>query len=135
MQSAKEKKRIEKAYAKALADDSNEEEILELRRHLHKIYEEEDDAIRFCAGLEIVEKGEKITPFFFRTIEQNRKESNITSLKTDLHPRGTITKKETMEELERHFTNVFADKEKDKQIPDSWYDGIKVTRGFKQRPR
>ena len=69
--------------------------------------------IRFRAGLDNIEKGEKITPFFFQTIEQNRKESNITSLKTDKYPTGTVTKKETMGELEQHFTKIFADQEKD----------------------
>ena len=60
-----EKKRIEGAYSRALENDNDQDEITELRRHLHKIYEEEDDVIRFRAGLENIEKGEKITPFFF----------------------------------------------------------------------
>ena len=120
-----EKKRIEGAYSKALENDNDQDEIAELRRHLHKIYEEEDDVIRFRAGLDNIEKGEKVTPFFFRTIEQNRKESNITSLKTDKYPSGTVTKKETMGELEQHFSKVFADQYKDKEIPPQWFDGIK----------
>ena len=121
----REKKRLEEAYANALNMDTDESTIDDLRKHLHKIYEEEDDVIRFRTGLDIIEKGEKITPFFFRTIEQNRKESNILKLKTDNFPQGTITKKETMGEIENHFKNVFADKEKDKETPSSWYDGIK----------
>ena len=120
-----EKKRLEGAYSRALENDNDQDEIAELRRHLHKVYEEEDDVIRFRAGLQNIEQGEKITPFFFRTIEQNRKESNITSLKTDKYPRGTVTKKETMGELEEHFTKVFADQGKDREIPSQWFDGIK----------
>ena len=121
----KEKKQIEKAYAKALYDDNNESEITELRRHLHKIYEEEDDAIRFRTGLDVIEHGEKVTPFMFRKIEQNRKESNITMLKTIDNPQGTITKKETMEALEQHFKSVFSDKDKNRKVPDDWYEGMK----------
>ena len=77
-----------------------------------------NDQIRFRAGLDNIAKGQKITPFFFRTIEQNRKGSNITSLKTDNYPRGTVTKKETMGEL-------LADQGKDKGIPSQWFDTIK----------
>ena len=120
-----EKLRLEEMYAKALNDDDDETSIDELKQQLHKIYEEEDDVIRFRTGLDVIEKGEKITPFFFRTIEQNRKESNVLTLKTENYPQGTSTKLETMKEIEGHFKRTFADDDKEKDTPDEWYEGIK----------
>ena len=111
-----EKKNLESAYAQALQEDTDQAAIDELRRHLHKIYEEEDYTIRFRTGIDAIEHGEKVTPFMFRTIAQNRKQSNITRLKTDKYPQGTITKKETMDAVEQHFKNVFADKERNNGI-------------------
>ena len=121
----KEKKRMEAAYSMALYEGIDDENIAMLRKDLQKIYEEEDDAIRFRAGLDVIEKGEKISPFFFRTIQMNRDDSNISKLRTEAFPNGTTTKQETMDELENHFKRVFEDPEKEKEIPARWYDGIK----------
>ena len=105
-------------------DTDEKADLHNLRTQLQKIYEEEDDAIRFRTGLDVIEKGEKITPFFFRTIDMNHKESNILKLKTDSHPNGTISKKETMDAIQDHYAKIFSDPDRDKEIPDEWFDGI-----------
>ena len=52
----KEKRKAEERYA-----DTDEQTILESGKALHKIYEEMDDIIRFRAGLDHIDKGEKIS--------------------------------------------------------------------------
>ena len=120
-----EKQKAEENYAKALADNQDEHIISELGNALHKIYEWEDDVIRFRAGLDHIEKGEKITSFFFRSIEHNRMASNVNRLITTDHPSGTITRKETMDAIEQHFKATFSDKEKNVHVDESWWQGIK----------
>ena len=68
----KEKERAEKDYAKALEANMDEKERAEIQERLRKIYEAENDVIRFCRGLDFIEMGEKITPFFFRTIGKSQ---------------------------------------------------------------
>ena len=121
----KEKARLTEIYLKALEKDDDQEEITQLRKQLHKVYEEEDEVIRFRTGLNEIEKGEKVTPFFFRTIERNREESNVTKLITEDFPNGTVSKKETMDEIEKHFKATFADKDKNKDTPEDWFEGLK----------
>ena len=120
----REKKMAEQKYAEGLESNLDEESLSALRQTLQKIFEEEDDVIRFRAGIDNVEKGEKITPYFFRTIEQNRKESNIKRLVTEEYPTGTITREETMQAIEGHFKHVFTDKEKNAHIPEGWWNGL-----------
>ena len=104
----------------------DEDSLSALRCTLQKIYEEEDDVIRFRAGVDNVEKGEKITPYFFRSIEQNRKESNIKRLVTEEYPSGTVTRAETMQAIEKHFTSIFTDKEKNAHVPNKWWTGLET---------
>ena len=120
----KEKARLTEAYLHALEQDDDEEEIQQLRSQLHKIYEEEDEVIRFRTGLSEIEYGEKVTPYFFRTIQRNREESNVTKIVTEKYPNGTMSKKETMEVIENHYREAFADKDKDREIPEKWFEGI-----------
>ena len=119
-----EKRKAEEKYAKALESNSDEQTLSELGNTLHKIYEWEDDVIRFRAGLDHTEKGEKITSFFFRAIDYNRKASNVTRLKTDEHPAGTISREETMKAIEKHYKATFSDKEKNVPVPESWWQGL-----------
>ena len=121
-----EKKRAEEQYAVGLESDMDEDSLSELRRTLQKLYEEEDDGIRFRAGVDNVEKGEKITPYFFRRIEQNRKESNIKTLVTDEYPTGTVTRQETMQAIEKHFTSIFTDKERNAHVDKKWWAGLET---------
>jgi hypothetical protein len=65
--------------------------------------------IRLRAGVDQVEKGEKVTPFFFNQIQSKCLQSNVTCLKTEKFPGGTVSRKETMSELESHFQNEFAE--------------------------
>ena len=36
-----------------------------------------------------------------------------------------MSKKETMDEIENHYREAFADKDKDRVIPEKWFEGIK----------
>ena len=36
-----------------------------------------------------------------------------------------MSKKETMDEIENHCREAFADKDKDRVIPEKWFEGIK----------
>jgi hypothetical protein len=63
-------------------------DLVEARAELQKFVEREDEVIRFRAGIDQVEKAEKVTPFFFNQIQSKRLQSNITCLKTDRFPGG-----------------------------------------------
>jgi hypothetical protein len=66
--------KAEQRYALALATHSAD--LIEARVELQKFVEREDEVIRFRAGIDQVEKGEKVTPFFFNQIQSKRLQSN-----------------------------------------------------------
>ena len=119
-----EKVKAEQDYAHALDIKAPESELLIAKEALRKIYDDEDDIIRFRTGLDNIEHGEKITPYFFRTIEQNRSTSNVHSLKTAAHPYGTTTRSETMNTLECHFKKQFSDANPNVEVEDEWWKGL-----------
>jgi hypothetical protein len=47
-------------------------DVVEARAELQTFVEREDEVIRFRAGVDQVEKGEKVTPFFFNQIQSKR---------------------------------------------------------------
>jgi hypothetical protein len=57
-------------YALALATHSAD--LIEARAELQKLVEREDEVIQFRTGVDQVEKGEKVTPFFFNQIQSKR---------------------------------------------------------------
>ena len=56
------KKKLAEEPWKTQNIDKKERAVIQER--LRKIYEAENDVIRFCRGLDFIEMGEKITPFF-----------------------------------------------------------------------
>ena len=120
----KERAKVEQDYAHALETKAAEPELLNAQAALRRLHEEEDDIIRFRTGLDNIEHGEKITPYFFRTIEQNRSSSNVHSLKTPMHPNGTTSRAETMSTLEHHFKNQFSDAKPNIEVQEEWWQGL-----------
>jgi hypothetical protein len=68
--------KAEQRYTLALATHSAD--LIDARAELQKFVEREDEVIRFRAGVDQVEKGEKVTPFFFNQIQSKRLQSNVT---------------------------------------------------------
>jgi hypothetical protein len=114
--------KAEQRYALALATHSAD--LIEARAELQKFVEREDEVIRFRAGVDQVEKGEKATPFFFNQIQSKRLQSNVTCLKTDRFPGGTVARKETMSELESHFKNEFAEPQATSFVDPKWWEDL-----------
>jgi hypothetical protein len=115
-------KKAEQRYALALATHSTD--VVEARAELQTFVEREDEVIRFRAGVDQVEKGEKVTPFFFNQIQSKRLQSNVTCLKTDRFPGGTVSRKETMSELESHFQNEFAEPQAISFVDPKWREDL-----------
>jgi hypothetical protein len=113
--------KAEQRYAFALATHSAD--LIEARAELQKFVEREDEVIRFRAGVNQVEKGEK-TPFFFNQIQSKRLQSNVTCLKTDRFPGQTVSRKETMSELESHFKNEFAEPQANSFVDPKWWEDL-----------
>ena len=117
-----EKNRLEKKYADAIKDGDNGPEALEAKMQLEKFFQEEDDSIRFRSQIDEVEGGEKISAYFFRTIRQNREESNVDSIITEDFPAGTTNRVETMSALHSHFKRTFQDDNKTCEVDSSWWE-------------
>ena len=117
-----EGKRLEGLYADCLNNPGifTAEEKEDRLRDLNKHYEEIAESVKFRANVEYVEKGEKVTQFFFKAIAKNKQASNIETLKTDTHPIGTKTREETMEALYSHFEKEFSDPSKDVVAWNGW---------------
>jgi hypothetical protein len=73
-----ERLQLEQDYVQKLRRSAD---ITDLRNRLHNHFREEDDIISFRARLDVAEKDERLSPFFFRKILTNRSESNVTSIK------------------------------------------------------
>jgi hypothetical protein len=65
-----------------------------------------------------------VTPFFFNQIQSKRLQSNVTCLKTDRFPGGTVSRKETMSELESHFKNEFAEPQATSYADPKWWEDL-----------
>ena len=96
-----ERKNLEEKYASYLS--SSDPRAVETAALLHKYYEEDDARVRFRAKVDDHENGEKVTPYFFNKIKQNRIDSNINQLKTAKYPNGTNSRKQTMDALDSHY--------------------------------
>jgi hypothetical protein len=114
--------KAEQRYALALATHSAD--LIDARAELQKFVEREDEVIRFRAGVDQVEKGEKVTPFFFNQIQSKRLQSNVTCLKTDRFPVGTVSRIETLSELESHFKNEFAEPQATSFVDPKWWENL-----------
>jgi exonuclease III len=117
-----ERTKLEKLYAVQLTNSSPDAQDTALR--LRKYYEEDDESLRFRAHVEEAEAGEKVTPYFFAKIKQNRFDSNIHRIKTSKYPGGTETREETMDALETHYSNEFNEQYPDVDVDESWWDGV-----------
>jgi hypothetical protein len=71
-----------------------------------------------------VEKGEKVTPFFINQIQSKPLQSNVTCLKTDRFLGGTVSRKETMSELESHFKNELAEPQATRFVDPKWWEDL-----------
>jgi hypothetical protein len=91
---------LEQDYVQKLRESAD---ITDVRNRLHNHFRAEDDIIRFRARLDVADKDERISPFFFRKILTNRSKSNVTSIKMDAFPAGTKTREQTMEALETYY--------------------------------
>jgi hypothetical protein len=114
--------KAEQRYALALATHSAD--LIEARAELQKFVEWEDDVILFRAGVDQVEKGEKVTPFFFNQIQSKRLQSKVTCLKTDKFPSGTVSRKDTMSELKSHLKNKFAEPQASSFVDPKWWEDL-----------
>jgi hypothetical protein len=65
-----------------------------------------------------------VTPFFFNQIQSKRLQSNVTCLKTDRFPGGTVSRKETMSELKSHFKNEFAEPQATSFVDPKWWEDL-----------
>jgi hypothetical protein len=65
-----------------------------------------------------------VTPFFFNQIQSKRLQSNVTSLKSDKFSSGTVSRKETMSELESHFKNEFAEQQATSFVDPKWWEDL-----------
>ncbi len=116
-----ERLQLEQDYVQKLRESAD---ITEVRNSLHNHFRAEDDIIRFRARLDVAEKDERISPFFFRKILTNRSESNVTSIKTDAFPAGTKTREQTMEALETHYRSTFQDRGPKACLGDEWWNEV-----------
>jgi hypothetical protein len=107
-----------------LALATHSAELIEARAELQKMVEWEEEVIQFRAGVDQVEKGEMVTPFFFNQIQSKRLQSNVTCVKTDRFSGGTVSRKETMSELESYFKNEFAEPQATSFIDPKWWEDL-----------
>jgi hypothetical protein len=107
-----------------LALATHSADLIEALAELQKFVEREDEVIQFRAGVNQVEKGEKVTPFFFNQIQSKPLQSNVTCLKTDMFPSRTVSRKETMSELESHFKNEFAEPQATSFVDPKWWEDL-----------
>jgi hypothetical protein len=107
-----------------LALATHSAELIKARAELQKMVEWEEEVIQFRAGVDQVEKGEMVTPFFFNQIQSKRLQSNVTCVKTDRFSGGTVSRKETMSELESYFKNEFAEPQATSFIDPKWWEDL-----------
>jgi exonuclease III len=81
-------------------------EVEEAKTQLDFFYTKEQETISFRAGVERVESGEKVTPYFFRTIKYNQTNSNVTCLKNSSN-QETKNKQEVLGIIHNYFSNIF----------------------------